>query len=93
MHTYPPPLLPPRHPAGRSHGRAGSPLWKTAGALTPHAGRTHRLWMLPDVVGRVTAEPVWAAVSSPHYDAAAMDGIAVRAADTAGATETSSGCR
>ena len=42
----------------------------------------------PDLVGRITAEPVWAAVSSPHYDAAAMDGIAVRAADTAGATET-----
>ena len=41
-----------------------------------------------DAVGRVTAEPVWAAVSSPAYDAAAMDGIAVRAADTAGATET-----
>ena len=41
----------------------------------------------PDLPGRITAEPVWAAVSSPHYDAAAMDGIAVRAADTAGATE------
>ena len=39
--------------------------------------------------GRVTAAPVWAAVSSPHYDAAAMDGIAVRAVDTIGATETS----
>lgn len=39
--------------------------------------------------GRVTAEPVWARVSSPHYDSAAMDGIAVRAADTVGATETS----
>ena len=42
----------------------------------------------PDILGRITAEPVWAAVSSPHYDAAAMDGVAVRAADTAGATET-----
>ena len=41
----------------------------------------------PDLPGRITAGPVWAAVSSPHYDAAAMDGIAVRAADTAGATE------
>ena len=38
--------------------------------------------------GRVTAEPVWAKRSSPHYDAAAMDGVAVRAADTVGATET-----
>jgi putative molybdopterin biosynthesis protein len=39
--------------------------------------------------GRITAGPVWAALSSPHYHAAAMDGIAVRAADTAGATEAS----
>lgn len=34
---------------------------------------------------RVTAEPVWAKVSSPHYHASAMDGFAVRAADTNGA--------
>ena len=39
--------------------------------------------------GRVTAAPVWAARSSPHYDAAAMDGVAVRAGETIGATETS----
>jgi putative molybdopterin biosynthesis protein len=39
--------------------------------------------------GRVTAVPVWAARSSPHYDAAAMDGVAVRARETIGATETS----
>ena len=40
-------------------------------------------------VGRVTAEAVWARRSSPPFDAAAMDGIAVRAADTVGAAETS----
>ena len=39
--------------------------------------------------GRVTAEPIWAKISSPHYDSAAMDGIAVRSAETVGATETS----
>jgi len=44
---------------------------------------------LADALGRVTAAPVWALRSSPAYDAAAMDGIAVRAADTLGATETS----
>jgi putative molybdopterin biosynthesis protein len=44
---------------------------------------------LDEGVGRVTAEPVWARRSSPPFDAAAMDGIAVRAADTAGAGETS----
>jgi putative molybdopterin biosynthesis protein len=40
-------------------------------------------------VGRVLAEPVWATRSSPPFDAAAMDGIAVRAADTLGASESS----
>ena len=44
---------------------------------------------LAAALGRVTAAPVWALRSSPAYDAAAMDGIAVRAADTLGATETS----
>ncbi|MGI8780763.1 MAG: molybdopterin biosynthesis protein, partial [Solirubrobacteraceae bacterium] len=43
---------------------------------------------LAAALGRVTAAPVWALRSSPAYDAAAMDGIAVRAADTLGATET-----
>ncbi len=41
-----------------------------------------------DAVGRVTAEPVWALRSSPAYDSAAMDGIAVTAADTIGASES-----
>ena len=44
---------------------------------------------LEAALGRVTAAPVWALRSSPAYDASAMDGIAVRAADTLGATETS----
>lgn len=39
-------------------------------------------------VGRVLAEPIWAKISSPHYHAAAMDGFAVRAADTFGAMPT-----
>ena len=43
---------------------------------------------LAAALGRVTAAPIWALRSSPAYDAAAMDGIAVRAADTFGATET-----
>jgi putative molybdopterin biosynthesis protein len=43
---------------------------------------------LDQAVGRVTAEPVWARTSSPPFDAAAMDGIAVHAADTVGASET-----
>src|SRR3954451_2387260 len=43
---------------------------------------------LADAIGRVTAAPVWAARSSPSFDASAMDGIAVRAADTVGASES-----
>lgn len=37
--------------------------------------------------GRITAAPVYAAISAPHYNASAMDGVAVRAADTFGASE------
>lgn len=40
-----------------------------------------------DALGRVTAEPVYAAQSSPHFHASAMDGIAVKAEDTFGAHE------
>ncbi|MCS6844114.1 MAG: molybdopterin biosynthesis protein [Caldilineales bacterium] len=42
-----------------------------------------------ECAGRVTAAPVWARISSPHYHAAAMDGYAVAAEATLGATETS----
>ncbi len=44
---------------------------------------------LSEARGRVTAGPVWAALSAPHYHASAMDGYAVRARDTQGATEAS----
>ena len=42
----------------------------------------------PQADRRVTAEAVFARISSPHYHASAMDGYAVRAQDTVGATET-----
>ena len=38
-------------------------------------------------LNRITSKAIYARRSSPHYPAAAMDGIAVRAADTYGATE------
>ncbi len=57
-----------------------------AGALSPMPGEPVAL---DQALGRVTAAPVWAKTSSPHYHAAAMDGIAVRARDTLRATETS----
>jgi molybdopterin molybdotransferase/putative molybdopterin biosynthesis protein len=43
---------------------------------------------LHEAVGRVTAAPVWATRSSPSFDASAMDGIAVRAEQTVGASES-----
>ncbi len=43
---------------------------------------------LEAAIGRVTAEAVWARRSSPDYDTAAMDGIAVRAPATVGASPT-----
>ena len=40
-----------------------------------------------DSLGRVTIAPVFAKISSPNYNASAMDGIAVRARNTFGASE------
>jgi putative molybdopterin biosynthesis protein len=59
---------------------------RDAGALSLAEAET---LALDQAHGRVTAAPVWAVRSSPHYDAAAMDGVAVRARETIGATETS----
>ena len=42
---------------------------------------------VPEAVGRVLAEPVLARVSSPNFNAAAMDGIAVKAEITFGASQ------
>jgi molybdopterin molybdotransferase/putative molybdopterin biosynthesis protein len=63
--------------------------WRTAceAADCPARVETDRVG-LHEAVGRVTAEPVWATRSSPSFDASAMDGIAVRAADTIGASES-----
>ncbi|MBR4290483.1 MAG: molybdopterin biosynthesis protein [Oscillospiraceae bacterium] len=41
-----------------------------------------------DACGRVTAHAVYAHICAPHYAASAMDGVAVSAKDTFGATET-----
>ena len=42
-----------------------------------------------EALSRMTAEPVFARQSAPHYNAAAMDGIAVKAETTYGASESS----
>ena len=41
-----------------------------------------------EALGRVTARPLYAAISAPHYHACAMDGVAVEARLTFGATAT-----
>ena len=43
---------------------------------------------VPAALGRVTAQPIWAQVSSPAYHASAMDGYAVRAEETLTANDT-----
>jgi putative molybdopterin biosynthesis protein len=59
-------------------------------ALAAHGERAIAVEILGlgDALDRVTARPVIARVSSPHYHACAMDGIAVVAARTAAARET-----
>ena len=56
-------------------------------AADPH-GRTESV-PLADADGRVVAEPIDAPAPVPNYDRAAMDGYAVRAADTFGASDRS----
>jgi len=52
-------------------------LWRVLG--------TEDILLDENALGRVTAEPIWAEISSPHYHASAMDGFAVRAVSTNGA--------
>ena len=42
---------------------------------------------LQEAAGRITSRPIWAQLSSPHYHAAAMDGFAIQAHDTRGASD------
>ncbi len=58
----------------------------SAGALEHAKSQTIPI---QSALGRITAAPVWAVRSAPHYDSAAMDGVAVRSRETMGATETS----
>ncbi|MBW2505514.1 MAG: molybdopterin biosynthesis protein [Deltaproteobacteria bacterium] len=63
-------------------------LWKhkltEVGCLTPLEPETIPV---DKALGRITAEPVFARLSSPFYNASAMDGIGVRFQDTVGASE------
>ena len=58
--------------------------------LLEHQGFEPQIQVIPvyESCGRVTAEAVYAHICAPHYTASAMDGVAVCARDTFGATET-----
>jgi putative molybdopterin biosynthesis protein len=63
--------------------------WRAARAAAGCAARLPAITVpVQEAAGLVTAAPVWATRSSPPFDAAGMDGIAVRSADTIGASET-----
>ena len=59
-------------------------------ALLENNGFCAKTEVIPvwDACGRVTAQAVYAHICAPHYAASAMDGVAVMAKDTFGATET-----
>ena len=59
-------------------------------SLLVERGFAPRTQVIPvqQACGRVTAQPVYAHICAPHYAASAMDGVAVVAGDTFGATET-----
>lgn len=63
-------------------------VWYVACANASCPERVEPLLLpLSQAVGRVTAQTVWALRSSPPFDASAMDGIALRASDTTGASD------
>ena len=59
-------------------------------AALDERGMAPRTEVVPvgEALGRITAEPLYAAISAPHYHACAMDGIALAASVTFGATAT-----
>jgi putative molybdopterin biosynthesis protein len=52
-------------------------LWRVLG--------TENIPLDENALGRITAEPIWAEISSPHYHASAMDGFALRDVSSNGA--------
>src|SRR4030043_688753 len=58
---------------------------ESEGTGRPLSGETVQV---KNSLGRITAKPVIAKISSPFYHSSAMDGYAVRFTDTFGASET-----
>ncbi|MCY3835884.1 MAG: molybdopterin biosynthesis protein [Anaerolineaceae bacterium] len=63
-------------------------LWATLRVIGKDAALPGEIVPLHSALGRITAEALRAHLSTPHYHSAAMDGFAVRSADTVGASET-----
>lgn len=74
---------------GRKRYLNKQPLETAREALLRAADRLTSTEVVPveEALGRVTAEAIFAASSVPHYHGAAMDGIALRAEETFGASE------
>ena len=79
-----PQQMPYLHDIGMDEGLAA---WHAAlaavGLLQPLEAESVEL---DAALGRVTAEAVWARISSPHYHASAMDGYALNADASRGAS-------
>ena len=69
-------------------GAARERLWAALAAIGMEAALPGESIPFAAARGRITAAPIRARLSSPHYHSAAMDGYAVRAAETIGASET-----
>jgi putative molybdopterin biosynthesis protein len=78
-------------PTERKRYLKKKPLAEALSVFLQAAAPPHRAETIPveNSLHRTTAEPIFAALSAPHYHGSAMDGIAVRAEDTFGASEFS----
>lgn len=63
-------------------------IWETLRKIGRDEALAGESVPLHAALGRITAEAIRARLSTPHYHSAAMDGYAVRSADTIGASET-----
>jgi len=70
------------HPTDSSLAEATQRWWQALAAGDALNPLPAELVRLHQANNRITAEPIWALMDSPHYRAAAMDGYAVRAAAT-----------
>ncbi len=75
-----------RHNLPQEEARAK--LWAALEAAHSAAPLAGERLALAAAHGRITAAPIHARLSAPHYHSAAMDGYAVLASDTHGASET-----